>query len=100
MSNRTAQIERYPKLIEVQVDEEAIKQMYHEAIERRIEKLDNDLVYWDSSELKRRTCMSWNTILNNFFYEQDFPKIKVGGKWYFPAVETKQFLTRWLYQLK
>lgn len=100
MSERNAQLERYPKLIEIQVDEEAIKQMYHEAIERRIEKLDNDLVYWDSNELKRRTCMSWNTILNNFFYEQDFPKIKVGGKWYFPAVETKQFLTRWLYQFK
>lgn len=100
MSNQTAQLERFSKLIEVQVDEEAIKQMYHEAIERRIEKLDNDLIYWDSSELKRRTCMSWNTILSNFFYEQDFPKTKVGGKWYFPAHETKKFLTNWLYQLK
>ncbi|RXZ02120.1 group-specific protein [Fictibacillus sp. S7] len=100
MSNQSVQIERSPKLIEVQVDEEAIKRMYHEAIERRIEKLENDLVYWDSNELKRRTCMSWNTILNNFFFEKDFPKIKVGGKWYFPATETKKFLTQWLYQLK
>ncbi|WHY71279.1 group-specific protein [Fictibacillus enclensis] len=100
MSNQSVQIESAPKLIEVQVDEEAIKRMYHEAIERRIEKLENELVYWDSNELKRRTCMSWNTILNNFFFEKDFPKIKVGGKWYFPATETKKFLTQWLYQLK
>lgn len=100
MPYQLEQAERSSKLIEVQVDEEAIKQMYMEAIEKRIERLDKDMVYWDSNELKRRTCMSWNTILNNFFYEKDFPKIKVGGKWYFPAVETKQFLKKWLYQMK
>jgi hypothetical protein len=100
MSNRSVQLERPSKLLEVHIDEEAIKEMYHDAIEKRMDKLDTELVYWDTKELKRRTCMSWNTILNNFFYENEFPKIKVGGKWYFPAAETKKFLKKWLLQLR
>ncbi|OZU88674.1 group-specific protein [Virgibacillus indicus] len=83
-------------MIKVQVDEDMIKQMYQDAINDRIEKLDEELVYWDSNELKRRTCMCWNTIQNNFFFDNNFPKIKIGGKWYFPAEETKQFLKEWL----
>lgn len=83
-------------MIQVQVDENKIKQMYLDAIENRIEELDKELVYWDSNELKRRTCMSWNTIQNNFFFNEDFPKIKVGGKWYFPAEKAKLFLEEWL----
>ncbi|MBS4203691.1 group-specific protein [Lederbergia citrea] len=83
-------------MIKIQVDESEIRQMYQDAIESRLEKLDKEMVYWDSSELKKRTCMSWNTIQNTFFFDDDFPKIKVGGKWYFPAEKVKRFLEEWL----
>ncbi|MDC3414304.1 group-specific protein [Terrihalobacillus insolitus] len=83
-------------MLQIQVDEEVIKELYQKAIDERLKELDQELVYWDTKELKRRTCMSWNTILNTFFWEDDFPKVKIGGKWYFPADEAKRFLNQWL----
>ncbi|MCC2248821.1 group-specific protein [Virgibacillus sp. AGTR] len=83
-------------MIHVQVDEEAIKKIYQEAINRRIEELDKELVFWDSNELKRRTCLSWNTIQDTFFHDERFPKVKVGGKWLYPAKEAEKFLIEWM----
>lgn len=83
-------------MIQVQVDEDEIKKLYQEAINRRINELEKELVYWDTKELRRRTCMSWNTILNTFFWEDDFLKIKIGGKWYFPAQQAEEFLVNWI----
>ncbi|WP_067730181.1 group-specific protein [Oceanobacillus damuensis] len=83
-------------MIEVQVDKQAIEERYKEAIEKRLNELDKELVYWDSKELKRRTCMSWNTMQDTFFHDEGFPKVKIGGKWYFPAEEAKRFLNNWL----
>lgn len=53
-------------------------------------------VFWDSKELKRQTCLSWNTIQDKFFFDPAFPKRKVGGKWLYPAKETAAFLEKWL----
>ncbi|ALX47697.1 group-specific protein [Lentibacillus amyloliquefaciens] len=85
-------------MIEVQIDKQALDQKYREEIEKHLRDLDKQLVYWDTKELKRRTCMSWNTIQDTFFHEEGFPKVKIGGKWYFPAEETTQFLNDWLYR--
>ncbi|MFV8516235.1 hypothetical protein [Bacillus sp. SBS7] len=40
--------------------------------------------------------MSWDTIQKELFLNQRFQKLKVDGKWYFPAKETKAFLLNWL----
>ena len=78
------------------MDEEAIKQLYVEAIEKKLKDIDKELIFWDTKELKRRTSLSWNTIQDNFFHHKDFPKVKLGGKWLFPAKETEAFLLKWL----
>lgn len=83
-------------MLSVQIDEHQVKQMYMEKLEEKIKEVDTELVFWDSRELERRTCMSWNTIQKEFFFHPDFPKYKIGGKWYFPAKETKAFLLNWL----
>lgn len=83
-------------MIQIQVDQEAIEKMYMEAIKLKIQELDKGLVFWDTKELKRRTCLSWNTIQDNFFHHKDFPKVKIGGKWMYPAKETEEFLETWL----
>lgn len=83
-------------MLKVQVDEAAIEQLYREAINKKIQVLEKELVYWDSKELRRRTCLSWNTIQDTFFHEKDFPKVKLGSKWLFPAKETEAFLEKWL----
>jgi phage pi2 protein 07 len=83
-------------MIDIQVDEQELRQLYLEKLEEKMKEVDKDLVFWDSNELKRRTCLSWNTILKEFFYDPRFPKYKVGGKWMYPAEKTKNFLLQWL----
>ncbi|KMK77600.1 group-specific protein [Alkalihalobacillus pseudalcaliphilus] len=83
-------------MIDVQIDEQEVKTMYLNKIEEKIKEIDAEKLFWDTKELTRRTCMSWGTVLNTFFYEPDFPKFKIGQKWYFPAEETKKFLLSWL----
>lgn len=70
--------------------------MYEDEVERVVSKISNELTFWDSKELMRRTCLSWNTIQEYFFHDKDFPKAKVNGKWLFPAKETERFLENWL----
>ncbi|WP_307341667.1 DUF771 domain-containing protein [Caldalkalibacillus uzonensis] len=82
--------------IDIQINEQEVRRLYLEKIEEKLKEVNAELVYWDSAELKRRTCMSWNTIQDNFFHDPRFPKVKVGGKWYFPAEKTKRFLLEWL----
>lgn len=83
-------------MIEVQINENEVREIYLQKLEEKIKEVDAELVFWDAKELKRRTCLSWNTIQKEFFYHPDFPKFKVGGKWMFPAAETKKFLLRWI----
>lgn len=83
-------------MLKVEVDEAIVERLMREEIEKRVEAASKQLVYWDSKELKRRTCLSWNTIQEHFFHDPDFPKVKVGAKWLFPAKETEEFLLRWI----
>jgi phage pi2 protein 07 len=83
-------------LIDVKIDEEVTRKLVLQKVEECIKEIDAELVYWDSKELMRRTKMSWNTIMKTFFFHPELPKFKVGGKWYFDAQETREFLLRWL----
>lgn len=83
-------------MIQIRVDEEIIKEMYEQAVQDAIDEIEKDLIFWDSKELRRRTCLSWNTIQDTFFHDERFPKAKIGGKWLFPAKETEKFLVEWL----
>lgn len=80
----------------IEIDEQEAQRLIREKLEQKLKEVDAELVFWDSKELMRRTCMSWNTILDKFFYDPRFPKFKVGGKWMFPAQKTKEFLLTWL----
>lgn len=82
-------------MLNVQLDEEQIRELFIQKIEEQVTKTSLEFVFWDTPELKRRTCMSWNTMQENFFHDPDFPKVKIGGKWYFPAREAEAFLLDW-----
>lgn len=83
-------------MIEVKVDPDHIDQLAREQIEEHIKNIDAEMVYWDTNELKRRTCMSWQSIQLSFFHHPEFPKFKIGQKWYFPAAEARSFLLKWI----
>lgn len=60
-------------------------------IEKLLDEIDNEYVFWDTTELEKRTFMSWNSIQDTFFFDDRFPKYKIGGKWYDPVKETSAF---------
>lgn len=83
-------------MIKISVDEIEAKKLIQEKIAELVKVVDAEYVFWDTKELKKRTCMSWNTIMGAFFYDPRFIKRKIGGKWYFPARETRAFLEQWI----
>lgn len=87
-------------MLTVQIDEAEVKQIVRERIAELVREVDAEYVFWDARELMKRTCMSWNFIQQQFFFDPRFPKFKVGNKWYFPARETREFLLRWLAERK
>lgn len=87
-------------MFDVQIDETEVREILIKKIDEVVKKKESELVYWDTAELKRRTCMSWNTIKEHFFYDERCPKVKIGGKYYFPADMMKKFLLEWLEEQK
>lgn len=83
-------------MINIEINQEEVKELYLKKLEEKMKELDRELVFWDMRELERRTCMSTNTIKDTFFYVPGFPKYKIGGKWYFPVEETREFLLKWI----
>lgn len=83
-------------ILSFQVDEAAVREQIRQRIEELVRDADTELVFWDAKELMRRTCMSWNFIQQQFFFDPRFPKRKIGSKWYFPAREARKFLEAWL----
>jgi hypothetical protein len=86
-------------LLRINVDENEVREMLNQKISELVKEAEVEYVFWDSKELMKRTCLSWNTIQEYFFFEPRFPKRKVGSKWLFPARETRKFLEQWLNEL-
>ncbi|SDJ66113.1 group-specific protein [Salimicrobium halophilum] len=82
--------------VNISVDEERIPEEIQKRLKEAIEATDKEMVFWDNKELMRRTCMSWNTMQEHFFFDERCPKVKIESKWYFPAEEMKQFLLTWM----
>jgi len=83
-------------MLTVNVNELEVRELCKQKIAELVKEIDAEYVFWDTAELKRRTCMGWNTIQDTFFFDPRFPKRKIGGKWYFPVRETRAFLEQWL----
>lgn len=83
-------------MIRVQVNEQEVREEVRRQVAEALKNLDTEMVFWDAKELQRRTCMSWNFIQQQFFFDPRFPKFKIGNKWYFPAREAREFLEQWL----
>lgn len=85
-------------MISINIDEAEVMRLAREHIADLVNEVESEYIYWDSNELKKRTCMSWNTIQDSFFFDPRFIKVKLGGKWYFPVQETREFLRQWLFE--
>lgn len=77
------------------INEDAMRDMMRQAIEEKAAQLAQEKIFWTVSELEEYANMNINTMKNHFFYDERFPKFKVGRDWRFPVARTKQFLEQW-----
>lgn len=83
-------------MLTVQLNEQKIEEIYVEELKKRLDQIEAQLVFWDIKTLCKVTCMSEPFIKEHFFYDDRFPKFRVGKKWLFPAKECEEFLIKWL----
>ena len=48
-----------------------------------------------TKELCKQLNMSWNTVQKHFFHLEEFPKKKIGAKWYFHRKQLELFLEKY-----
>lgn len=83
-------------MMTIRVDEQQIEQIFLEEVKKRLDEIESRQVFWDMKTLCKVTCLSENNIKDKFFYDNRFPKYRVGGKWLFPAKEAEEFLLTWI----
>lgn len=83
-------------MLTVQVDENLINEIVTNEVAKKVEASAHRHTFWDMKELCRQTNMSENFIKEHFFYDEQFPKFRVGRKWLMPAKDTEKFLLAWL----
>jgi phage pi2 protein 07 len=83
-------------MLSLQLDEKALEEVFLQELKKRLDQIEKGFLFWDMKELCRQTKMSENNIKEKFFYDERFPKYKVGGKWIFPAAECEKFLLEWI----
>lgn len=83
-------------MLNVQIDQQQIETLFMKELKKHLELIENRLTFWDMKTLCQQTNMSENSIKEKFFFDPRFPKHKIGGKWYFPAIECEKFLLLWI----
>ncbi|KYG89034.1 hypothetical protein A0U40_13485 [[Bacillus] sp. KCTC 13219] len=76
--------------------EEIREQLNIEGIRRELKDVENDFVFWDIKKLCEKTCMSRSFVYSTFFWLEDFPKKKIGGKWMMSPKKVAAYLETWL----
>lgn len=82
--------------VDVNFNHEELREIFLKELRKAKGEAEKGMLFWDTKELVRQTNLSFSTIQRTFFFNSDFPKYKVGGKWMFPAEKTKNYLLDWL----
>jgi predicted DNA-binding transcriptional regulator AlpA len=83
------------QIIHLSLDEEGLKELYLNEVQKHLEKIEMDTVLLDSKQLCQILNLSWPTIEKLFLNDPNFPKIRVGKKWVFNRGEVKDYIDRW-----
>ncbi|EJQ46810.1 Uncharacterized protein BWINRASL_04479 [Bacillus mycoides] len=67
-------------MFDIKIDERKIEELFLEEVRKRLDQIEHRKTLWDMKELCKQASMSENTIKEKFFYDERFPKYKIGGK--------------------
>lgn len=65
-------------MINISIDEVKVEEIVREEVVKKVEQAIITHTFWDLEELSRQVCMSIPFIKEHFFYNEDFPKYRVG----------------------
>ncbi|MEK3889637.1 helix-turn-helix domain-containing protein [Bacillus sp. FSL K6-3431] len=87
-------------MIRVEIDEQELKNIYLQKVEERLEELESVVFFMNSKQLCEYLNMSWNTIVDSFLYDEEFPSLKVGTKWLFNRKEVQKYMEKYYDEVK
>ena len=79
----------------ITIDEDLVREMLQKEIEKQVEKIASEKLFWTVKELEEYTNMCLQTMKEYFFYDEKFPKFKIGRTWRFPVSLVKGYLENW-----
>lgn len=78
-----------------QIDNTFAEEVFRQEVRKKIENISQKTMFWDMKELCRQVSLSETTVKETFFYEEGFPKFRVGKKWLINAKLAEEFLAKW-----
>lgn len=78
-----------------QIDSNYVEEVVRQEVRKKIENITQTTMFWDMKELCRQVSLSETTVKETFFYEEGFPKFRVGKKWLINAKLAEEFLAKW-----
>lgn len=78
-----------------QIDNTYAEEVFRQEVRKKIENISQTTMFWDMKELCRQVSLSETTVKETFFYEEGFPKFRVGKKWLINAKLAEEFLAKW-----
>lgn len=78
-----------------QIDNNYVEEVFRQEVRKKIENISQTTMFWDMKELCRQVSLSETTVKETFFYEEGFPKFRVGKKWLINAKLAEEFLAKW-----
>ncbi|WHZ03392.1 DNA-binding protein [Neobacillus sp. YX16] len=82
-------------MIEIKMDDEHLKKIYLDEVQKRLDKFELQVLLLDSKQLCKLLSLSWPTVEKIFLSDPNFPRMRVGTKWVFNRREVQVYVDRW-----
>lgn len=87
-------------MIEIKLDEEELKAIYINEIQKRLDQIEFQSLLMDSKQLCKMLSLSWPTVEKIFLSDPNFPSIRIGSKWLFNRNEVQAYINQWSQDVK
>lgn len=87
-------------MIEIKLDENELRTIYLEEVQKRLDKIQLETLLMDSKQLCNMLSLSWPSIEKLFLSDPNFPSMRVGTKWLFNRKEVQEYIDQWSVQIK
>ncbi len=87
-------------MINVEIDQELLKELYLEKVDERLAELEAEALLMNSKQLCAYLNMSWNSIVEHLLYDEEFPSLRLGAKWLFYKKEIDLFMDKFYYAVR